>query len=125
MAQGSSKLSKPPKSSGALKKKVVRTKTVTKGRKDYKTKHTNNNNNAAVIDNVTTTKAINRKNEIHVAAKAVSVGTQFFCKDIATLGQRECTQKLQQRDKKELKSSTNSTSSNRLKEQLRKLGRDV
>jgi hypothetical protein len=123
MAQGLGKLTKSTKSKsgGALKKKVVRTKTVTKGRKDYKTKHLN----ATVIDNVATTKAINRKNEINVAAKAVGVGTQFFLQDIAQSGKQAHTKQIQVRDKKQMKSSSTASSSNRLKTQLRKLGRDI
>ena len=117
MAQGSGKLSKTTKSKsgGATKKKVVRTKTVTKGRKDFKTK----NINAAVIDNVAATKAINRKNEIGVAAKAVSVGTKFFLQDVAQSGQQAHKKQLQIRDKKQMNSSSTASASNRLKDKLR------
>jgi hypothetical protein len=123
MAQGMGKLSKSTKSKsdGATKKKVVRTKTVTKGRKSFKTKSLD----ATVIDNVATTKAINRKNEIGVAAKAVSVGTKFFLQDVADSGKQAHTKQIQIRDKKQLKSSSTASSANRLKSQLRKLGRDV
>jgi hypothetical protein len=121
MAQGSSqKLGKKSKSLGALKKKVVRTKTVTKGRKEYQTKHINN----AVVDSISTTKAINRKNELQVAAKAVSVGTQFFMSDIKNNGQKEYRQQLQKRDKKQIKSSS-AQQSQRVQEQIRKLGRNT
>lgn len=117
MAQGSAKLSKKPKSVGASKKKFVRTKTVTKGRKERQHK-----NNAAKADDISTTKAINRKNEACVAAKAVAVGTQFFLTDIATKGKSERNKKLGERNKKQEKASG---TSDRLKAQLRKLGRDV
>ncbi len=123
MAQGIGKLSKSSKSKsgGATKKKVVRTKTVTKGRKDFKPK----NINASVIDKLETTKAINRKNEIGVAAKAVSVGTKFFMQDVTQSGQQAHKKQIQIRDKKQMKSSSMASTSNRLKEKLRKLGREV
>jgi hypothetical protein len=121
MAQGSSlKLNKKRKSLGAMKKKGLRTKTVTKGRKEYQIKHIN----GAVVENISTTKAINRKNEMQVAAKAISVGTQFFMSDIKTKGQQEYRQQLQQRDKKQMKSSS-VQQSQRVQEQIRKLGRNI
>jgi hypothetical protein len=117
MAQGSAKLAKKPKSACAAKKKVVRTKTVNKGPKERKHK-----NYAAKADDIATTKAINRKNEVGVAAKAVAVGTQFFLTDIATKGKTEMNKKVSERNKKQGKATG---ASDRLKVQLRKLGRDV
>ena len=119
MAQGSAgnKLPRKQKSSGAAKKKAVRTKTVTKGRKERKHK-----NISEKVEEMATTKAINRKNEAGVAAKAVAVGTQFFLTDIASTGKSEMNKKLKERNKKQGKTSG---TSERLKVQLRKLGRDV
>lgn len=120
MAQGSAaKLQKKTKSAAAAKKKVTRTKTVTKGRKECKHKH----NIAEKWEQIATTKAINRKNEAGVAAKAVAVGTQFFLTDIASTGKTEMNKKLKERNKRQGK--TTSGASERLKVQLRKLGRDV
>lgn len=134
MAQGLGKLSKSANhkkksgNSAANKKKVVRTKTVTKGRKEFKAKAANN---IALLENIATTKAINRKNECTVAAKAVAVGTKFFLNDITSDGKSTHQKLIQQRNKKQMKSTsnnsstTNQSSTNRIKEQLRKLGRDV
>lgn len=51
------------------------------------------------------TKAINRKNETAIAAKAIGVGTQFFLKDIAGKGKAELDKQLRQRDKKQKKTN--------------------
>jgi hypothetical protein len=119
MAQGSgAKMQKKAKSAAAAKKKVVRTKTVTKGWKEFKHKRI-----AEKAEEIATTKAINRKNEAGVAAKAVAVGTQFFLQDIASSGKTEMGKKLKERNKKQGK--TTAGASERLKVQLRKLGRDV
>lgn len=77
MAQGNHKLSKAKKSAGSQKRKAV--KVVKKTRKG----------NSAIENNkatVATTRAINRKNERIVAAKALNAGTAFFLQDIATKG---------------------------------------
>jgi hypothetical protein len=117
MAQGSTKLAKKQKSAGAAKKKVVKTKAATKGPKERRHK-----NNPARADDIATTKAINRKNEAGIAAKAVAVGTQFFLTDIATKGKTDLNKKLNERNKKQGKATG---AADRLKVQLRKLGRDV
>ena len=101
MAQGSGKLSKKTKSSGAQRRKAVKKKSVTKkGRRSYK-------------DLDRTTKSINKKNETLIAAKAMSAGTQFFCSDIKTVGQRENNKQTNQRAKMEKKRTAQ-----RLKQQL-------
>ena len=77
MAQGNHKLGKAKKSKGATKRKQV--KTVKKARKG----------NASVEKNkaiAAVSKAINKKNERLVAAKAVNAGTSFFLNDIVEKG---------------------------------------
>ena len=77
MVQGSHKLGKSRKSGGSQKRKSV--KTVKKTKKG----------NAKVERNkaiIATTKAINRKNERIIAAKAMNAGTSFSLKDISTKG---------------------------------------
>ena len=79
MAQGSHKLGKSRKSGGSQKRKAV--KTVKKTKKG----------NAKVERNkaiIATTKAINRKNERIIAAKAMNAGTSFSLKDISTKGEK-------------------------------------
>jgi len=79
MAQGAHKLGKgkPKKSSGAQRRKAVRT--VKKKRKGgTKLEH-----NKEIL---ATTKAINKKNERIIAAKAMNGGTAFFMKEVAEKG---------------------------------------
>jgi hypothetical protein len=84
MAQGSlnklknSKIRKP--SGGAQKRKAVKA-----------TKYAKRKGSASIENNkgiVAATKAINRKNERIVAAKACTAGSNFFLKDIAEKGER-------------------------------------
>ena len=77
MAQGSHKLGKAKKSKGAAKRKQV--KTVKKTRKGNTT--IERNKSVAAVS-----KAINKKNERIVAAKAVNAGTSFFLNDIVEKG---------------------------------------
>ena len=77
MAQGNHKLSKSKRSAGSQKRKTV--KSVKKKRKGA----TRIENNKSIVE---TTKAINRKNERIVAAKACNAGTNFFLKDISEKG---------------------------------------
>lgn len=78
MVQGNHKLGKSKKSSGSQKKKGGKAvKHTRKGSSKIE-------NNKAHIE---TTKAINKKNERLVAAKALNSGTNFFLKDIAERGQ--------------------------------------
>lgn len=128
MAQGQGRLTKGGggggrnKSKASQKRKVVRAKTATKGRKQPSNKSGRYCNSSAYRAQHETTKAINKKNESLIAAKAVGVGTKFFLADIADSGKQELTKQTQERDKKQQNKSSRAT--NRLKEQLRKLGGD-
>ncbi|KAG7361806.1 hypothetical protein IV203_036907 [Nitzschia inconspicua] len=119
MAQGSHKLGgkssgnasnrKRAKSAGAKKRQTVKAKTTTrKG-------SSNIERNKGIIE---ATKAINRKNERIIAAKACTAGTNFFLKDIAEKGKKEGRRQTAVRDKKQSKSNS---MSDRLKDQIQKL----
>jgi len=120
MAQGLAKLSKTKKSGGSQKRKVLKKKTLSKGRKEYRARKTRSA--ASYRDEKETTKAINKKNEAIVAAKAVSVGTQFFLSDVAEKGKKEMKKQIKERNKKQGKATE---MSDRLKDQLKRLGRDA
>ena len=115
MAQGLGNLNKAKKSKGSQKRKVVKAKSLTKGRKSFNAK---GSKTTSFKDEKETTKAINRKNESIVAAKAVSVGTRFFLNDVTEKGTREMKSQLRHRNKKQDKSTK---LSDRLKDQLKKL----
>jgi hypothetical protein len=123
MAQGSLKnLSKKKPSAGAQKRKVVRAKTtVAKGRCKDRLLPSKKHESQQHRETVETSKTINRKNEALIAAKAVGNGTQFFLSDIATKGAHTLHRQLKERDKKQSKGNAN----DRLKAQLRKLGKNV
>jgi hypothetical protein len=117
MAQGSAKLSKAKRSAGSQKKAAKHV--LSKGRKTYKPKGRKATETRTDVD---TTKAINRKNEAVVSAKAMSEGTRFFLTDMKAKGKKELTEQEGARNKKEIKEKK---MEDRIKEQLRKLGREV
>ena len=77
MAQGNHKLGKAKKSRGAQRRKA--SKSIKKTRKG----NARTERNKAIIE---TTKAINRKNERLIAAKAMNAGTSFSLTDISEKG---------------------------------------
>ena len=99
-------------SGGSQRRKAVKAKT-NKRKGGYKV----DNNN---VRSIVTTKAINKKNERIIAAKATTAGTQFFLKDIATKGKNESQRQTAARDKKQ-SAKTNQKVSSRLKDQIQKL----
>ena len=120
MAQGTAKLGKARKSGGSQKRKTVRAKALNKGRKSFNVK--GRKNNFAAKEEKATSKAINRKNESIIAAKAVSVGTKFFLGEITESGTKEFNSQLKARNKKQ----DNATKvSDRLKAQLKKLNGEI
>lgn len=115
MAQGGFKLksSKPdPKKARATHQKQQQ---LSKGRKAFATK-----GRKAILakQEQQTSKAINRKNEMAVAARAVGAGNTFFLKDIKEAGKKEMGKRKDELKKRESKSAK---MSDRLKEQLNKL----
>mmetsp|Transcript_28477 Transcript_28477/g.81903 ORF Transcript_28477/g.81903 Transcript_28477/m.81903 type:complete len:111 (+) Transcript_28477:136-468(+) len=94
MAQGNHKLAKAKKSAGAQKRKAVRT---VKKTKKGNTKVERNQGMMAA------TKAINRKNERLIAAKAMNAGTNFSLTDISEKGKNESQRQTAERDKKQNK----------------------
>ena len=124
MAQGLGKLQRKAKSGGAAKKKQQRKQNICKGKKQFNAKKKSLLSNGHYQADQETTRAINRRNESLVAAKALTSGTlasQFFLKDLAEKGQKEQSGQLRKRSKKESKEASQS---DRLKKQLKKLGHD-
>ncbi len=114
MAQGLGKVNKVKKSVGSQKRKVARkAQSLSKGRMQFSAKGKKHN-----AEEVNTTKTINRNIESLVAAKAVSSGAKFFLGDVKEKGTKEMKKQLQERDKKQSKSTK---ISDRLKAQLRKV----
>jgi hypothetical protein len=113
MAQGGLKLkaSKAPKKSKPSQQK----KNLSKGRKAFAAK----GRKATLARQETdTSKAINRKNEATVAARAVGAGGRFYLTDIKEAGKKEIKKKNDALRKKE-KKGNNMTE--RLQEQINKL----
>lgn len=125
MAQGVGNLQRKAKSGGAAKKKQLRKASLTKGKKQFTAKKKAVLSNGHFEAEQATTKTINQRNEARVAAKAISSGTlasQFFLKDLATKGTTEQASSLRRRSKKESKEISQT---DRLKKQIKKLGKDV
>lgn len=119
MAQGLKKsIGGKKKKSGAAVKKQQKQK-VTKGRVTISAK-----GKKAIFakQNMETSKNIAKKNELAASARAVSSGHTFFLNDIKEHGKKELEKQNRKRNKAENK-STDLTK--RLKDQLRKLGRDA
>lgn len=117
MAQGfKAKSSKAPtKKSKACQKQKQKTKQLSKGRKAFSAK---GRKAALAKQDAETSKEINRRNEVTVAARAVGSGNTFFLNDIKEAGKKEIGKKNAQLRKKESKSIK---MSERLTQQLNKL----
>lgn len=113
MAQGSRKLGKPKKSAGAQRRKTITKKKLGKGPKHFAAKGRNK-----LKEEEETSKAINRKNEAIVSAKALGAGNTFFLKDIKKVGKKELDKQVKQRNKKQANAQK---LTDRLQEQLKKL----
>lgn len=112
MAQGLGKL----KATKAIKKaKPPQKKQLSKGRKAFSAKGRKAN---LAKQDAETSKAINRKNEATVAARAVGAGNTFALKDLKEQGQKEIGKKNLQLRKREGRSMN---MSERLKQQIDKL----
>ncbi len=117
MAQGLKKVAGKKKSSAAAKK--IQSRKLSKGRKTFRAKGRN-----AVIEKqeTSTSKAINKKNEIRASARAVGAGNTFFLNELKESGKKEI-QRLN-RNQTRIEKKTNTLSA-RLKDQLRKMGKDI
>ncbi|KAL3782122.1 hypothetical protein HJC23_005384 [Cyclotella cryptica] len=113
MAQGGLKL----KSNKAAKKSKPsqQKKSISKGRKAFAAK---GRKATLAKQEAETSKAINRKNEATVAARAVGAGGKFYLTDIKEAGHNEIRKKNEALRKKESKSAK---MSERLQEQINKL----
>jgi len=113
MAQGNRKLGKPKKSAGASKRKTVSKKKLGKGPKQFAAKGRKKQKQEEE-----TTKAINRKNEALLSAKALGSGGTFFLSDIQEVGKKEINKQVKARNKKQANAQK---LTDRLQEQLKKL----
>jgi hypothetical protein len=113
MAQGGSKLKSKPNTSKS--KPTHQKKQLSKGRKAFAAK-----GRAATFakQETQTSKAINKKNELAVAARAVGAGGTFYLKDIKEAGKKEIGKN---KDKLRKKEGKVGKMQERLKEQLNKL----
>mmetsp|Transcript_200 Transcript_200/g.208 ORF Transcript_200/g.208 Transcript_200/m.208 type:complete len:122 (-) Transcript_200:389-754(-) len=116
MAQGLKKVAAAKKSAGSKKRKAIRAKTqISKGRRTCAPK---GRKAAEARENVETTKAINAKNEVMGAARAVGAGDRFFLNEIKEHGTKELAKQYKARDKNEHKEKK---LTERLTSQLKKL----
>mmetsp|Transcript_19897 Transcript_19897/g.25624 ORF Transcript_19897/g.25624 Transcript_19897/m.25624 type:complete len:120 (+) Transcript_19897:134-493(+) len=118
MVQGGVKLAKAKKSGGAQRRQVSRKKALNKGQKTFKAKGLASD--IRLRDEHDTTKAINRKNESLVAAKAVKTGTNFFLTDMTERGSKQMKKEISDRNKKQNKHKA-SKLTDRLQDQLKKV----
>ena len=127
MAQGMGKIakkasavsSKKGASAAASHKKRQSVKTLSKGRKAFNPK---GRKAVEFRETVETSKALARKTEAYASAKALAHGSRFFLTDVKEVGKQELKTQEKMRNKKEEKEKK---MDQRLKEQLRKLGREV
>ena len=118
MAQGMKKAGKAKtKSGGAQKRKA----TIGTG-KGWKTCHAKGRKAIEGRDDIHTSKVLARKTEAYLAGKAISKGTRFFLNDVKDVGKKALDVVYKERNKKE---DREKKMNERLKDQLRKLGRDV
>lgn len=120
MAQGLAKLKNTNRSAVSNKRKAIKNKKIV--RKGPKQAKPRNSNKPSFIAELETTKAINRKNEATLAAKAVSSGAQFSLSDISEKGKKEMNKQLKVREKRENKATS---VADKVRQQLKKLGKDV
>jgi chaperonin cofactor prefoldin len=115
MAQGGGKIKSKPMAKKA-KPAHHQKKQLSKGRKAFTAKRS-----AAVSiakSESQTSKAINKKNEMAVAARAVNAGNTFFSKDVKEAGKKELGKN---KDKLRKKEGKMGKMKERLEEQLKKL----
>jgi hypothetical protein len=116
---------KVAKSGGGSRKKLTRKTQMTKGRVHKNVNKSHKHQNEHYKADAATTREINQKNEVKVAAKAMLGGAaaqSFFLKDMAMEGVKLNKTNLSARNKKERKDASQTE---RLKRQLKKMGRKV
>ena len=115
MAQGGSKLAKSAKPNP--KRRATQNKKQKQLSKGWKTFAAKGRKASQAKQEIQTSKAINRKNEIAVAARVVGAGNTFALKDLKEAGKKEVMKNKDVLRKRESKSKQ----SERLKVQLNKL----
>lgn len=119
MVQGNFRGNKSKRSSGASKKqKIKAAKRATKGWKTHKPK---GRKAAEGKSDVSVSKAISKKNELLISAKAISHGSRFFLNDLKENGQKALEKGNKAKLKKEAKDHKKSHVTDRIKEQLKKI----
>lgn len=122
MPQGKLLKTKAKKSAGSQKRKAVKAKK--KSSKGWKTHAAKGRKAGSARAEAATTRAINAKNEAIVCGRAVSAGNTFFLNDIKERGREEMEKSQAERSKRETKGGSNKVTK-RLKDQLKKLGKEV
>mmetsp|Transcript_27648 Transcript_27648/g.32721 ORF Transcript_27648/g.32721 Transcript_27648/m.32721 type:complete len:122 (+) Transcript_27648:205-570(+) len=119
MAQGLGKTPKKNKSAASSAKLSKRK--LAKGRMTFATK--GRNKVALARQNVATSRAICKKNEKIISAKAITAGNTFFLNDIKEQGKKEKL-RFKRNQTREEKKGVNDLG-RRLKDQLKKLGKET
>lgn len=117
MAQGLKKAGAKKKSAASIKK--MQNRKLAKGRKSYAAK---GRKAAAAKQEIATSKAINKKNEVTASARAVGAGNTFFLQELKEAGKKEI--KRLNRNQIRVEKKTNTLTA-RLKDQLKKMGKEV
>ena len=117
MAQGLKKTASKPKSVAAVKK--VESRKLSKGRKVFTAK---GRKAVGAKHEIATSKAINKKNEITASARAIGAGKKFFLNELKEKGTKENAKLKRKQTAVEKKTNTLSA---KLKESLRKMGKDI
>jgi|EP00979_Chaetoceros_neogracilis_P018051 hypothetical protein len=117
MAQGMKKTAGKKKSVAATRK--LQSRKLSKGKKAFKAK----GRSAALAKQETdTSKAINKKNEVTASSRAINSGNTFFLQELKDAGKKELQRRKRNQIRDEKKTNTLSS---RLKDQLRKMGKDI
>lgn len=119
MAQGLKNNKNTNRKKSAASTKKLQSRKLAKGRKTFKAK---GRAAATMKEEISTSKAINKKNEITASARALGAGNTFFMQELKESGKKEIERL--NRNQTRLEKKTNTLSA-RLKDQLRKMGKDV
>jgi len=117
MPQGLKKAGTKKKSVAAVKK--LESRKLSKGRKIFSAK---GRKAVGAKHEIATSKAICKKNEITASARAIGAGKKFFLQELKEKGDKENLKLKRNQIRVEKKTNTLSA---KLKESLRKMGKDV
>lgn len=117
MVQGSIKKKVPIKAKSVASQNKI--KKLSKGRKSFNAKGRKVDHMKEEAD---ISKAINKKNEAIVAAKVINSGSKLILSDVHKAGSKQLEKSVRQKVKHENKATS---LSDRLKDQLKKIGREL